>query len=69
MSAVSGIDIPEDEYSEDAGLGKKTTAQLVQERKIDDVASSNELSSESMTAQTANSLEQAAKALGGLSKK
>ncbi|WP_443737099.1 MULTISPECIES: FliI/YscN family ATPase [Treponema] len=69
LSAVSGIEIPEDEYSEDAGLGKKTTAQLVQERKIDDVASSNELSNENMTAQTANSLEQAAKALGGLSKK
>ena len=69
LSAVSGIEIPEDEYSEDAGLGKKTTAQLVQERKIDDVASSNELSSENMTAQTANSLEQASKALSGLAKK
>lgn len=62
LSAVSGIEIPEDEASEDAGQGKKTTAQLVQERKIGDVVTSNEMSRETPSAEFQTSLEQASQA-------
>lgn len=71
LGQVAEIDIPEEEESEDAGSGKKHTAQLVREQKIDDVAASNENSTgTSSQAEMSNSLADAAKAinlLGGTS--
>ncbi len=59
LSVVSGIEIPEEEYEETAGFGRKTTAELVHEKKIDNVVNSNEASTEGEEAGLAD----AAKAL------
>ncbi len=68
LSAVSGVEIPEAEADELAGQGKKSTAELVQERKIDDVASSNELSVENQPLNAVdNILAQTAKAINSTS--
>lgn len=64
LSEVSEIQIPEDEYDEAAGQGKKTTAELVHEKKVDDIAVSNSDSSRSSPDSIlGNSLEQAAEAI------
>ena len=68
LSAVAGIEIPEDEADEFAGSGKKSTAELVQERKIDDVASSNEHSVENQPLNAVdNILAKTAKAINSTS--
>jgi len=72
LSAVAEIEIPEDEYDEDAGQGKKSTAELVHEKKIDDVINSNTASMENaeQTPIIDDNLAAAAKAInlhGGIS--
>ena len=56
LGAVAEIEIPEDESDEDAGQGKKSTAELVHERKVDDVTESNESSTENSPLKTDESL-------------
>ena len=46
LSVLTGIEIPEDEYEEDAARDKKSTAQLVHEGKIDAVTTANTVSLE-----------------------
>ncbi len=71
LSAVAEIPIPESEYEEDVAQGKKTTAQIVREKKIDDVSNTNAFSTETLDDSTENSsLEQTANAIklmGGVS--
>ena len=66
LGAIAGIEIPDEEYDEDAGTGKKSTAELVRERKEDDVKNSNEVSTDTPehSVDMENSLAQVSKAFG-----
>ena len=70
LAEVSGIEIPEDEYEEDAAKELKTTAELVHEAKVASIENANELSLESDNLNQSPSLSDAAAAinlLGGVS--
>ncbi len=66
LSAIAGIEIPEEEYEEDAGRDTKTTVELVREKKVDDVKTSNAVSSDTPEYSTdiEQSLSKASKAFG-----